>query len=216
MEEEWGRAWQLQGAATTPFRYAQRNSLRQMQPWSHPFHCDSGTAVAMETHHTSTSLSVVLHLVLSAELNRLFVLPKTAENETLRNRHETVTGAPRSPTVLIWKPRWDSLRGILLKFSPLGLFRLPPGRCAPFSWVTRPPKSAAPTTTSTTLRGPWTTHPLTHQACSRGPVGGKCLYGGEGGTECLMVWLISHFSSVLPSFLPFPSSTYLHPQNPKP
>lgn len=104
------------------------------------------------TTHTRTSLSVVLHLVLSAELNRLFVLSNTAENETLCNWHKTVTGAHASPTVLIWKPRWDSLRGIPLKFSPLGLFRLPPGRCAPFSWVSRPPDSAAPTTTLATLR----------------------------------------------------------------
>lgn len=154
MEEEWGRVWLLLPAGTlrgTVCNRCSRETVGRVSG-SHPFHCDSGAAVSMETHHTSTSLSVVLHLVLSAELNPLFVLSNTAENETLCNWHETVTGARASPTVFIWKPRWDSLRGVPLKFSSLGLFRLPPGRCAPFSWVSRPPDSAAPTTTSATLR----------------------------------------------------------------
>lgn len=206
MEEEWGRAWRLLPAGTlreTVWNRCSRETVGTVLG-SHPFHCDSGATVSMETHHTSTSLSRVPHLVLSAELNRLFVLPNTAENETLRNRHETVTGALGSPTVLIWKPGWDSLRGAPLKFSPLGLFRLPPGRCAPFSWVTRPLDSAAPTTTSATLREPWTTHPLIHQACSRGPIGGKCVCGMCAA--CLMVWLVSGCSSINSSSSPEPKT----------
>ena len=81
----------------------------------------------------------------------------------------------QSNSAFIRKPTWDSGRLAPLQFSPRGLCRRPPGRCAPSVWANRPTGSAVriSTTTPAIPRELGVTRPLTLRVCSGGLIGGK-------------------------------------------
>lgn len=172
-----------------------------MQRWNNHFHCDSGaivfhrtgdTSVRCQSEHGPHSYDCISSSITSAQLSLCALRAQLLRTNNTRTVSKQSKGSFLLNSAFIWKPRWDSLRRVLLKFLLRGLCHLLPGWCAPSAWANHPKDSAVPTSTSAILRGLWATHPLTHRVCSRGQIGGKWGAAEDSQSLCCVwedVWL---------------------------
>lgn len=140
------------------------------------FHWTGGTSYKCQSEHGTHSYGCVSRGIARAQLSLCALrtqLLRTNNNRTVSKQRK---GSSLLNSPFIWKPRWDSLRRVPLKFPILGLGHLK-GPCVPSVCLNRPQDSAVTTSTLAILRDLRAIRPLIHRVCSRGPIGGK--WGGQ-------------------------------------